>query len=431
MATTALSRLRAMLAYPTGTYISASATGAGAGDGTTVVSTDIVKYDANTLKNRWLLLTSGTYSGQARRISSVSSSTITVTSAFGGQVASAVTFEVVPWDPAIAHAMLQQAMRTLYSFPTSRGTRGLFLNVPDETLVTDQRIATNHDFETAVADSEITGWTRTNSPTLTSITTAGLVKHGTRSLRIVAGGSVGRLYQAITLPIKEAVSKTVSFRCWTYATAASTGRIGLSFDNGSNFTYSDYHGGSDEWEDLDVDAAVPADADSVRVYLEVVASGTAHFDLARAWCGKITDYTLPTSIIGGPYSMLYQVYEDKPTGTMEEAPYRPYVAGVASGRILRLEGIGRLTVPTTDAGTVEVDENRAELIVAQAAVYLFQNPANTNVSPEERRQLVKDWQERVAVLKESPGIAMHLQAADERRYWSIPPRDTKQFVLVR
>ena len=291
-----LNRCLEMMARPAGLFVSSDLTANGNAGGTTLEDDSIVRYDTNVLKNKWVYLTSGTYSGESRRISTVAGSTITVTTAFGGQILDNVTYYILEDDPDVLIDALQQAARTLSGI--------LWLPVKEE-IVLDNLIATNHSFETAVSGGSSSGWTRVNTPTLTDETT--LRMHLTNSLKVVAGGSAGRVYQAVTPNIVEAIGKTLHFRCWVYATAGSAARIGISYDGGTTFTYSDYHSGEDEWEDLAVDAAITADASSIRVYLEVVASGTAYFDLTRAWVDRVYQYSMPSTIpYPGPHTLEVQ-----------------------------------------------------------------------------------------------------------------------------
>ena len=334
------------------------------GSTTTAVAADVNRHDANKLLQKWLYVEDTTDDlapiGESRRITTVSGTTITVVSALSAALASSDVIRVYEHDPNMMAQALERAARHL-SIPSG----GLYLPIVDETLVVDNRIGTNADFETAVSGGEITGWTRTNAPTLASETT--IVMHGSRSLSVAAGGSVGQLYQAITPQIKERVGKTIEFRCWVYATVASAGRIGVSYDGGTTIDYSSYHGGGDEWELLTVSSSIDADASSIRVYLEAAANQTVYFDLARAWVDRVNRYTMPTTLYTyGPHRVYQQVYENEPNGN-----YEPLVDLARSGRILRLEGKGELTIPATDSATIELNENQAELVVRQAVAFMM------------------------------------------------------------
>ena len=81
--------------------------------------------------------------------------------------------------------------------------------------------------------------------------------------------------------------------------------------------------------------------------------------------------------------------------------------------------MGRLTAPTSSA-SVELDESRAELLIAQAAVHMFQTLANTDsgnaVSHLNNSAL---WLQRVGLLLGQPGIRMRPMSAHERNGWNV------------
>jgi hypothetical protein len=84
--------------------------------------------------------------------------------------------------------------------------------------------------------------------------------------------------------------------------------------------------------------------------------------------------------------------------------------------LLRLEGKGRLTVPTVETSTVEVDEAQAGLIVAKAAELLFIREFNmTGYAMFER--LRGYWAEQYAQRAVTPGIRMATLPADPWPDW--------------
>ena len=423
MATTSRATLRQLLAYAVGFYYSGTNTGTA---NNTVVDTELQRWDTGRLVNRWVLMTAGNNDGNSRRIASVSTSTATVSPAWGAANANTDTFEILPFDPDIIHYALREACRTVWPKRLNgRAPRGLYLPVTDETLVVDNLIATNHDFESAVAAGDSPGWTKENNPTLADDTAARM--HGSQGLKVTAGASVGRLYQSLgeAYKIAEMVGKTVVFRPWAYAVAASTARAGISFDGGTTFTYSSYHGGATEFEELPVAAAIPTGAVGVSVWLEVAASGVVTFDLARAWIDRVTQYTIPTSLYpNGPYKVGQQIYSDRPDG-----PYAP-LRGATAGRILRLEGMGRLAVPTTDSGTTEVDEVEAELLIAEAAMHMFRVLANTERELRgEHNEESQRWEVKANEARYSVG---HLgMGADERAFWHVGNESSRTLHLDR
>ena len=172
--------------------------------------------------------------------------------------------------------------------------------------------------------------------------------------------------------LKEVAGKTLRLRGWAFTTATSTARLRASFDGGATFTNGTYHTGSDQWEYLELDAAVPVNATSITIYLEVGTATATYWDSAVAYIDPIAEY--PLTVYHGPYEVWQQVDEHEPRGT-----YRPLDGYATSGRVLRIKGIAPLTVPTTDTMATEADDNEAQLIIAEAAWRMFRVLKNTNV----------------------------------------------------
>jgi hypothetical protein len=219
-----------------------------------------------------------------------------------------------------------------------------------------------------------------------------------------SGSAVLRYYQDLSLDSLDGIAGvTAVFKAWAYATAASKVRIIIDF--GASESNSDYHGGDSEWEQLSVSVAVPTDATQIRITLEVAASATGYFDLAWAAVDPVYRYTVPTTIISGPTRILQQHNEALPKG-----PYYPIPEGSAptQGRILRLEGKGVLSRPSTEAGTTEIAEPRLSLFRAYAALKLVEllgeQTASEQITALESR--MGRWEKTVARLSGQAGIRM-------------------------
>ena len=175
-----LNRSIEMLGRATGFFVSSTATG---GSTTTVVDAGIVRYDANILKNKWLFIVTATQStivGTSRRISSLSTSTITVDSAYAATTTSGDTYYILSVDPDVMIDSLQQAARTLYPY--------LYLPTQDETLVVDN-LLTNWDFETWDDSSTPNSWADKGDVDPTVAQEANRKVHGTYSAIVTAGGA--------------------------------------------------------------------------------------------------------------------------------------------------------------------------------------------------------------------------------------------------
>jgi len=422
MAITTRAILRQKLSELIGDY--QSLTTSGTGSSTTIVDTDLAGLtgggDTDAFLNFWAMMTSGAASGEWRRVSAYNSSTttLTVASAFSATTGNLSTFELHRFEPADLHAALQRAAEELFPF--------LYLPIRSEVLVVDSWLL-NSDFQTGT----FTNWTQVGAgAAFTAETTIKI--QGSQSAKIVAGGgAAGQLTQAPHIAVQEMTGKTATLKCWVYATAASTARIRLDWD-GANFANSSYHTGADQWELLSISAAIPATATQVKAICEVAASGTGYFDAAYLTIdgAPINRYTLPTSILVGPHYVSEQYSENHLDG-----PYYPMRNRPITGRRIRLEGMGNLTIPATDTATIEVGVPRTDLVVTVAAGKLMRMLASRAGSQDRTRYL--DEAVRFAVdaeaLKRQPGVRMpRLGVKAQPQIWHIEEdADGRYLVLDR
>lgn len=387
-----------------GDYESLTTSSAGVAGGTTLIDTDLANLtEDNDGIQGWVFLTSGSASGEIRRIKitsgyTASTTTITVNQAFSAQVATSVTYELHRINPVDKHNALNRAIESV--FPD------LYLPIIDTSLVIDDLLS-NSDMET-FASSNFTNWTAVGSPTLSASTSRYI--HGTQAASVISqGGTVGQLTQSLTVNTKEITSRTASLKFWVYATASDVARVRLDWDGGSTFTNSEYHDGSDEWQLLDAVGTVPDDATQIKAILEVAAgTNTVFFDRGYLSLTPVYRYSLPSTFRLGPYRVMEQYDIHRPEGPYLEIP--PY--GVpTSGRVLRMEGADILTRPTSDTATTEVDGSRVDLIVAAAAEYLHRILKNRLGSPDSE-DLEDFWREEKRRLMIQPGIRMRLPSAE-------------------
>ena len=399
-ATVTQARLREMLARGIGYYFSGTATG---GSTTTVADTSADGFDArddSETAGKWAHITAAGSAApefETRRVSSVSTTTATVDTAYSAAPASGDTYELLPYHTLDLDDAIQQAIRTVYPI--------LYLPLRDETLVVDQLLL-NGDMETFAA-SAFTNWSDDGSPTIAQETSR--VFQGSNAASIAATGAAEGLTQNrfTAVNINEIVGKTLHFHAAVFATVASAARLRVSFDGGTTFTDGAYHAGDDEWEGpslMYVDVAVPANATSLSFYLQVSSGNTAFFDALTAWIDRIERYTIPAAFINAPTRVLMQDNFQDPEGLY--LPITRYNRATP-GRYLRLEGMGRLNVPTTDSGTTQVDEAQAELIVARAARILFRRlAANQPTDREEHLVRAAEYDVEFGRLLATPGIRM-------------------------
>tara|TARA_Y100000310_G_scaffold7429_1_gene8097 strand:- start:141 stop:1436 length:1296 start_codon:yes stop_codon:yes gene_type:complete len=365
-----------------GDWQSLTTSGTGNAGGTTLIDTGLVNLagggDDDFCLGWYVRITSGNNNGEVRRISiyTQSDTTLTVGQAFSNQVASSVTYELHRYDPVIKLDAITRAAEEL--FPD------LYLSLVDETLVVDDLLS-NSDFET-FASSAFTNWTAIGSPTLSAETSR--VVHGDQSAKLIAaGGAIDALDQNLftAVNINDVEGKTLHFKGWAWASAASAARLQVTFD-GSTYTSGSYHAGDDEWEDPDtmyVSAAIPSGATEMTCRCEVSAGQTVYFDNMFAYIDPVHKYTIPSAIRRGPFRVEQQARISRGTGV-----FLP-LGALMSGHRLKLTGKGMLSRPSTDSGTMEVGEEWAGVITSYALMWMFQS-LGTNVS----QSLVARFQEQ-------------------------------------
>jgi hypothetical protein len=109
---------------------------------------------------------------------------------------------------------------------------------------------------------------------------------------------------------------------------------------------------------------------------------------------------------------------------MVDGAYYPLPSGVAPtrGRILRLQGMGLLSRPSSESGTTEIGEPHLNLVTSYAAMILFQTLMMRSAT-EQRTNLTENiryWQMEVQRLSSQPGIRMRpLGASRGRSSWHI------------
>jgi hypothetical protein len=180
----------------------------------------------------------------------------------------------------------------------------------------------------------------------------------------------------------DAAGKTATLRGRVWTDATLQARLRLDWD-GSNFENGDYHGGDSEWERLSASATIPTTATQVKAILEVSESDTAYFDHVYLLIDPVYKYILSTKLIGWPNHVTMQYDEASVDGLYY--PLKPGTAPIG-GRILRTEGMGLLTQPSTDTEAIEIGEPHIDLVVAYAEMLFWRAMASPARSSQTQRQ---------------------------------------------
>jgi hypothetical protein len=413
LATTTSLVLIQRLSEAIGDYLSLTASG---GSTTTVVDTDLDNYteDDGGIQGWVKIVTDAGGSGAApegeiRRIKNgtagytQSSTTITVPFAFTAGVVSGDIYTLHRFHPDTKRLAINRAIESLYPL--------LYLPIRDLSVVIDNRLL-NSDFGT-FSGGAFTSWTSAGISDLAQESTI-IRQTGQKSAKITAGVADGQLHQTPHISHNEMTGKTARAQFWAYATVKDKVRVRLDYD-GTNFDNSDYHSGKAQWELLKAEGTVPDAATQIKTICEVAAGETGYFARGYQAVGRIWRYTIPSAIISGPHFLDQQVYEGEPDG--DYAPFRAPI----EGRILQMRGMGRLSTPTTDSGTTEVDGTRADLIVAKAAEILFSGmvkggPGNPQQDPAEWRRIRLELEAR-------PGVRMGPMGSRRANGYYTPEED--------
>jgi hypothetical protein len=183
MATVTRKRLRELLARATGFYFSGTATGGAAGNIQDTSADKFDSFDDNIIKGKWAHIvtdaggSAAAPEGEARKISTISTTTASVDTDFSAGVASGDIYEITQFHPSYYNDAIAEAIRQVYP--------SLYLPLRDETLVVDNLLS-NWDFETLDSGSPtFANWAETGSPTVTQ--EASRLKHGSGAAKVIAG----------------------------------------------------------------------------------------------------------------------------------------------------------------------------------------------------------------------------------------------------
>jgi hypothetical protein len=218
---------------------------AGLADGTTLISTDLVRRPGQGWIPSLVEITSGSADEEIRPSQdfSVSGTTATLTlfNAFGSQIANSVTFRIHFIDPIWKRQGVIEALRVVSAmFP---------LHFSEDVLAGE--LLRNHDFEWWRTPSRLYDWEYIGG-TLARSTTA----YQGRYSASLTGGS-GEVRLRIDLPV-ELNGVALTFTCWARSAAAGAGQI-IRLSQGSTDGDSSALSASDTWTELTA-TLTPSDA---------------------------------------------------------------------------------------------------------------------------------------------------------------------------
>jgi hypothetical protein len=349
---------------------------ASAGTKNSLVDASLLDRPTKPSEGQFVLLVSGTYAGQKRRISQYieREQRIIWERPLAGAVAAADTYEIHSLDTddyldAINHArlaiypyvykeiddwtMVSRANQYKYTLPTTLidGPFEVYLGRWAPTDIEDQ-LLTNGDFNDWDSSSDPSDW-----DTPTSLTLAqedDWILESPYSCKCsVALSTAGSLYQTVSTPSTWA-GQRVSFSIWVYCMTASRVKAAI-YDTSA--TEGTAHAGGG-WEQLTVSYNVPSAPTLLKAGVTVTSGTAISFYLSDAvlWSGQ--------RIADEPGNLI--VDWRTPINGVIEFPY-----ALTSGRPIRVKGIGYLESVSADSDTVTISDPQTDLLYAEAACYVY------------------------------------------------------------
>ena len=364
-------------------------TAGGSGSSTsTMRDNDLERFGDNDLIGAWLYFSSGSPTFTDVRITDNVQSTGIVT--FRPTQAAApdlLTYEILPYESAAIHTAINEAMDELYDSSTL--VRNIWLNH----WLTGSPVY-NSGFEYWSSASVVDGWT---------VATTTVSRRNYATDHVVPGQNAARLAAVGTLTLDDKYAQflqdlsgdTLTLRAWVRTGTGSNSRANLLVD-GSVVASTDYHSGDGQWELVSADGYNIADT-ATKITLRLQNSQAASGDFGAVWVEggtRIREYPFPIGLApNGPdavYSYHVAVDEGNKVSTINarrmngvrysfnKYKYSTDELGVlelqstpSEGQVLRMPTSVPLTLPSTDASSVEVNRVDSLLIAKMAASKLL------------------------------------------------------------
>ncbi len=362
-------------------YVSGAASGDGNVSGTTVLTTsdDVLQKPGETWVPYILELTSGTYSGQSRQISSVAVvsgvATITVVNAFGGQVLSTVTFRVHRLPPARKIDNISAALASLQDIlPYIIEEEFLAGNFVKNCNLEYWQGNVPYDWDVA-------------SGTVTKETS--IVYQGRSALKLV--GATGRVRQYVRLE-GDLEDFGLTFSVYAYSAAADgVAKIGLTV-NGAE-TLSTQAVANSTWQKLSVTGTPTGRLQPIILALTSGdVTNPVYFDAAELSITTDTNtFIVPiTSVFRSVNQVLRRPAYTGTSGSelaFDLAIHPPdrivngygrYNRRIAVDTALRLIGPGYWPTVTAATDTVDITPDEEHLVAMRAAILLMRWAKGSN-----------------------------------------------------
>ena len=378
--------------------LSSTTTSAGNSGGTTLIDTVLTKFGDGQLTGQYIRITlAGGNAWQIRQISdnTQATGTVTVTTAFAGQVVNATTYELHRFAPVLKFRALDKArltvVDTIYKLVyddtvTSDGDNDTYpipssIDIGPILAIAENPVAFQPawNFIASPMGNDTSVWTAVGvtAATLTRISGDLLVPRldDTCTKFTLAASTAGTYTQVVASMINGATAalaadRPMTFAAWVFCTEASKIRLRILDDSGTVVT-SSYHGGAG-WELLSAEATAIAGNNATTLSARFVIESTANASTIywnRAWfyfgeAGRVRD-----SAFAPEHSIDIRRDDTTARFTLATVPPRGYQIRLIGKAAITALGT---TASTQVTNTMEVSEKTAEVLYAEAAELLLQ-----------------------------------------------------------
>ena len=369
-----------------------STSAAGDSSGTTLIDDTLGEFDDDALVGRWVRITqSGGTQYQVRRIvkNQSVSGLVEVRPAFSAQIATSTTYELHRHDPRLKFTALDEARvrvfpslaQTVYDDTTTADGISRVYAIPStmrqgpfEVMVENPLEAdVNWNVLSSPLGDSTTDWTAASltASTVSYSDSDRLVPKYDSAIKMVVAGSTNGTYKqavsAMDITAAAAADREMTFAAWVYCTEAS--RLTVTIEDDAGESSSSTHSGNG-WELLTVEKTIDGDNATTLTVGFDVASSTA--PVTAFWEKAWFYFGAAERVRDGHYNgaVNQRVRRDSTTQQvyLQAIPPRGYQLRFTGRETLSALGT---TVSTQVTNTMEVDEENAQILYADAARILF------------------------------------------------------------
>lgn len=346
---------------------------------------------------------------EERKVSTLSASGTLTFLAFTEKIVSGINYE-------IHRLFTPSAKRQALIYAARAGFPWIHEKIWDESIVSGNWLK-DGSLELWPTSSTLTYWSKTGSVSLNEATLSPYYKHGKTSC--LMDTATGSLYQAIgdNDDLKRLAGKAVTFTLQGHSDTADSLRI--SIYDGSTLTYSDHTDDDTAWtrdaEPLSVTATIQDHPNAIefRIHHDI-ATAADYVDDARVICAG-TNPRLFIDHLGLAQETPHQVFIEPSNYSLDEPwtlihsaeidtenGYLYLPSSIPNNRRLRIRGLGYLDFlvsgvsSTAWTSAININKPQTDILVAQAALYLYTRMAMPNFSSGDR----KDFQEMMGFWKQ-------------------------------